>query len=99
MMRQGDVAAGRFDIEALAGSGGMGQVFRARDRHSGEVVAVKVLLGDAGGHQARFVHETRALSELSHPGVVRYVAHGVAESGEAYLAMEWLEGEDLSQRL
>jgi tetratricopeptide (TPR) repeat protein len=98
-MQRGDVLEDRFDIEALAGAGGMGQVFRARDRHSGAPVAVKVLLGDIGSQGARFVHETRALSELSHPSIVGYVAHGSAGGGEPYLAMEWLDGEDLACRL
>ncbi|MBK9266513.1 MAG: protein kinase [Polyangiaceae bacterium] len=99
-MQRGDVVAERFEIEALVASGGMGQIFRAQDRQSGEVVAVKVLRSGAREHHARFQHETRALSELAHPRIVRYVAHGVvATSGEPYLAMEWLEGEDLSRRL
>src|SRR5262245_50947580 len=98
-MRPGDVVTGRFDIEHLAGAGGMGQVFRARDRQTGAPVAVKALLGNVGSHAARFADEARTLAELSHPGIVRYVAHGIAASGEPYLAMEWLDGEDLSSRL
>ncbi len=46
----------------------------------------------------RFRQEAVAAGRLSHPGIVRYVAHGVAVSGERYLAMEWLDGEDLRQR-
>src|SRR6185503_11214370 len=98
-MQRGEVMGGRFEIEERAGSGGMGQVFRGRDLQSGERVAVKMLLGDDGGHEARFSMEIRVLSELSHPGIVRYVTHGAAASGEPYLAMEWLDGEDLSRRL
>jgi len=98
-MQPGDVLADRFEVEALVAAGGMGRIFRARDRQSGEKVAVKVLLDELGAHGARFDQETRVLAELSHPGIVRHVAHGVARSGEAYLAMEWLEGEDLSRRL
>src|SRR5262245_55570730 len=98
-MRRGDILAERVEFQQHAASGGMGQVFRARDVQSGEHVAVKMLRGDVEAHSTRFVHETRALSELSHPGIVRYVAHGVAASGEPYLAMEWLDGEDLSGRL
>ena len=48
---------------------------------------------------ARFDHERRALTRLSHPSIVRYVAHGLSASGQPYLAMEWLEGEDLASRL
>lgn len=43
-MRPGDIVAGRFEIERRAGSGGMGEVFRARDLASGAAVALKVLL-------------------------------------------------------
>jgi eukaryotic-like serine/threonine-protein kinase len=98
-MKPGDIIDGRFELERSAGSGGMGEVFRARDRESGEVVAVKVLLDPEAPEAARFSREATVLAELSHPGIVRYVAHGVTGSGELYLAMEWLEGEDLLSRL
>src|SRR5262245_11848529 len=98
-MLPGDVVDDRFEIDQLAGGGGMGQVFRAGGRHTGDPVAVKALLGESGVHAVRFVQEARALSDLSHPGIVRHVSHGVAASGQPYLVMEWLEGEDLSKRL
>jgi tetratricopeptide (TPR) repeat protein len=93
------VVGARFAIERLQGAGAMGEVYRALDRQSGEPVAIKVLLGERVNGEARFEQEARALAELSHPAVVRYVAHGVSAEGEAFLAMEWLEGEDLSIRL
>lgn len=89
----------RFELEQLAGSGAMGRVFRALDRATGEAVAVKVLLDGGEAAEARFRREGDALRELRHPGLVQYVAHGVASSGHLYLAMEWLDGEDLSHRL
>ncbi|HEX8792914.1 MAG TPA: protein kinase [Polyangiaceae bacterium] len=94
------VVAERFEVERLANTGGMGHVYRARDRLSGDAVALKVL-GAAGEGQPvdRFVREVAVLAELRHPGIVRYVAHGTTASGEPYLAMEWLEGEDLADRL
>ena len=46
----------------------------------------------------RFMREARVLATLSHPGVVRHVAHGATPEGEPYLVMEWLEGETLSDR-
>jgi tetratricopeptide (TPR) repeat protein len=98
-MRRGELIGDRFEIDEHVATGGMGQVFRARDLQSGELVAVKMMLGDLGAHMARFEHERKALSLLSHPGIVRYVAHGRAASGAPYLAMEWLEGEDLASRL
>ncbi len=92
----GDAIGDRFTIERIAGEGGMGTVFRAVDRGSGAPVAVKVIRQGADG--TRFLREAEILSGVPHAGIVRYVAHGV-DDGLAYLAMEWLEGEDLEQRL
>jgi tetratricopeptide (TPR) repeat protein len=89
----------RYEILSLLGRGGMGVVYRARDRASGEVVAVKVLLERHASAAERFLREAAVLSGLDHPGIVRYGAHGVTEAGEPYLAMEWLDGENLSGRL
>jgi serine/threonine protein kinase len=74
----------------------MGHVYRARDIQTGEPVALKIL---AHGGTERFLREGRVLAELSHPHIVRYLAHGTTETDEPYLAMEWLEGEDLARRL
>ena len=90
---------GRFEIERLAGTGGMSEVFRARDRASGDVVALKVLLEGDTPETARFELEARVLADLYHPAIVRYLAHGTTLSGELYLAMEWLDGEDLQSHL
>ncbi|WP_437729428.1 protein kinase domain-containing protein [Sorangium sp. So ce861] len=49
--------------------------------------------------QARFAREARIVAELDHPGVVRCIAHDVTAAGQRWLAMEWLDGEDLSARL
>ncbi len=98
-MRPGDLIRDRYELQLLAGVGGMGEVYRALDRLTGQTVAVKVRLDRSGGKDARFEREAQAIAELSHPGLVRYVDHGVMESGEQFLAMEWLDGEDLAQRL
>src|SRR5205814_2336371 len=52
-----------------------------------------------GGDANRFAQEAVVLAELSHPAIVRYVAHGKTPDGALFLAMEWLDGEDLSERL
>ncbi len=96
-MRTGDVVAERFVIEAHAGAGGMGTVYRARDRETNRVVALKHVGPD--GEQSRFEQEARLLAELDHPGIVRYVAHGRAAEGARYLVMEWLDGDDLRTHL
>ncbi len=98
-MRPGDVIEDRFEIVAPVAEGGMGLVFRARDRITGAPVAVKVLLEPTPGHTERFLREAKVLGELRHPAIVRYFAHGVASSGDLFLVMQWVEGEDLSWRL
>src|SRR5687767_279261 len=100
-MRPGETIAERFELEWQAGLGGMGTVFRARDRHTGMPVALKVMKrgDDDGSRGERFAREARVLADLRHPGIVRYVAHGKTLAGDPYLAMEWLEGEDLSSRI
>ena len=89
----------RFEIEQRIGAGGMGLIFRGRDRTTGEPVAIKVISDGGTQRAARFDREVELLSELSHPGIVRYLAHGETAGHARYLAMEWLEGEDLKARL
>ncbi len=99
-MRPGDVIKNRFEIGNLAGIGGMAEVFRAHDREADGPVAIKVLLDDYTGRMdPRFEREAQMLAELHHPTLVHYVDHGITESGQQYLAMEWLEGQVLSVRL
>ncbi len=97
-MMPGEQLSDRLELEQAIGSGGMGEVFRARDRISGEVVAVKVLSDERSLRTERFEREIQLLAELSHPGIVRYISHGVTSSGELFLVMEWLDGEDLQAR-
>ena len=104
LLRAGDVFANRFEIDRFAGSGGMGTVYRARDRYTKDTVALKLLsiqpkkTGDSE-ESDRFAREAQILSELRHPGIVAYVAHGQTPDGQRFLAMEWLEGHDLAYRL
>ena len=96
----GTLVARRFQVRSLAGRGGMGEVYRARDQETGEAVALKLLHTDATSLDTeRFAREARILSEIRHPRVVSYVAHGHSEDGRHFLAMQWLEGEDLAKRL
>src|SRR5689334_8285760 len=98
-MELGTLLDDRFELDRQIGSGGMGKVFRARDRQSGEVVAVKVLADERDHHLERFGREVELLAELSHPGIVRHIAHGETPAGEQFLVMEWLDGEDLGRHL
>ncbi|HEX3763600.1 MAG TPA: protein kinase, partial [Kofleriaceae bacterium] len=98
-MDPADLLEERFEVEHRVRAGGMGTVFRARDRVTGQPVAVKILSDGRDHRSARFAREVQLLSELSHSGIVRYVAHGVTPAGPPYLVMEWLDGEDLRRRL
>jgi len=97
-MKPGDVLADRFELERLAASG-RGAAWRARDRRSGEACALKILPDLRGEQRARFEEEMRVRASLDHPGMARYVAHGVTEDGTGFAAAEWLDGEDLRARL
>ena len=97
-MNLGDLVAGRFRLEDVAGMGGMGAVYRAVDNDSGLPVAIKVLRADSVEHVERFAREIRVLAQLRHPAIVRYIADGTM-AGELWLAMEWLAGESVSHRL
>lgn len=96
-MEHGQVLEGRWRVDARVDAGGMGVVFRGTDLHDGTAVAIKALLGGDERERARFQREARALAELAHPAVVRYLDHGGTES--PWLVMEWLEGETLATRL
>ena len=93
------IVAGRFELGREAGAGGMGTVYRAIDLTDGAPVAVKILHGQELRDVQRFDLEASILAELVHPAIVRYLAHGISDGGDRYLAMEWLEGTDLAGRL
>jgi eukaryotic-like serine/threonine-protein kinase len=96
-VREGDVVGDRFEIERRVAAGGMGAVYRARDRVSGAPIALKIMLDSDEVGVERFMRESGMLAGLSHASLVSYVAHGQAPI--PWLAMEWLEGEDLAARL
>ena len=99
-LASGSIFINRFQIERRAQTGGMGHIYRARDLHQGRMVALKLMRQEADAAVVeRFMQEARTLSELHHPGIVQYIAHGLSAEGVPFLAMEWLEGEDLSNRL
>jgi Tol biopolymer transport system component/predicted Ser/Thr protein kinase len=92
---------GPYRIHSLIGSGGMGEVYRARDTRLERDVAVKVLprhvASDAALKQ-RLEREARALATLSHPHVCPVFDVG-RQDGIDYLVMEYLDGETLARRL
>jgi serine/threonine protein kinase/tetratricopeptide (TPR) repeat protein len=97
MVQPGQTIADRFLLLRKVSAGGMGEVYQARDEQSGAQVALKIQLAQASSE--RFVHECELLARLIHPHIVRYIAHGALDDQTHWLAMEWLEGEDLHTRL
>ena len=93
---------GAYRITRLIGEGGMGAVYEAVQLRLNKRVAVKLMARDLAANRealARFHREAEITSHLGHPHLVTVVDFGQAESGEPYLVMEYLEGEDLDHRL
>lgn len=98
-MQAGLVLDDRFEVRRFVASGGMGSVFLAHDHQTGRAVALKLFADAKSFFSDRFARETAILAELHHPGIVSYVAQGLAPDGRPYLAMEWVEGATLRQIL
>ena len=94
--------AGRYEIGAEIGSGGMGVVLRARDPELRRILAVKVLLechrGDAG-LERRFREEAQITGQLQHPGVPPVHEIGVLPDGRPFFAMKLIKGRTLAELL
>jgi serine/threonine protein kinase len=98
----GKVVARKYAVERCIGEGGMGRVYRARQLVLDKPVVLKVLhqelLSDART-VARFQREARAASRLNHPNSINILDFGVAEDGELFIAMEYVDGHDLHHLL
>ena len=95
-------ALGNYVARTLIGEGGMGAVFVGEHRFLKERVAIKVLhrgLGADDTLQLRFFQEAKAGRGIDHPNVVRVFDFGQTDDGTLYLVMEFLEGEDLQDRV
>jgi serine/threonine-protein kinase len=92
---------GPYEIHAPLGSGGMGEVYRARDARLNRTVAVKVLPKEFARNprrRERFEREARAVSGLTHPHICALYDVG-AQNGMEFLVMEYCEGETLASRI
>jgi Protein kinase domain len=97
-LRAGAVLDGRWRIETLLGTGGMGSVYRAEHVHVGRKAAVKVLHADLCRNppeRERFRREARVASRIRSPHVVEVLDFGEDAAGRPYLVMELLDGEPL----
>ena len=96
----GQKVFGRYVLEAVAGRGGMGVVWKARDERLGRLVALKLLPEVVAGDPEAvedLLRETKRCLELTHPNIVR--VHDLMQDGPlAAIAMEYVDGESLAKR-
>jgi serine/threonine protein kinase len=98
MSLAGGTRLGPYEILSLLGSGGMGEVYRARDPRLDREVAIKVLPADrmSEDRRRRFVREARAASALNHPNIV--TIHEIDRAdGQDFIVMEYVAGRSLDQ--
>jgi len=84
----------RYEVLDLLGKGGMGSVYRARDRRLDRTLAIKFLLGADPNLTLRFLREARAQARIDHPNICRVYEVGEV-SGRAYIALQLINGEPL----
>src|SRR5271165_1950317 len=97
MLQSGTVLAGRYEILEMLGEGGMGAVYKARDRELTRTVALKVIRPDLVRDPAiveRFKQELRLSHQVTHKNVIRIYDLGEGE-GVKFITMEYIEGKDL----
>lgn len=97
----GALVADRYRIVSLLGRGGMGEVYRAEDLKLHQTVALKFIWGGLAADpakRARFLNEVRLARSITHPNICRIHDIGEAE-GEAFISMEYVDGEDLASLL
>ena len=92
---------GQYRIEKKLGAGGMGTVYLAQQTSVSRPAVIKVLRSqsDSPDGSARFAIEAKAASSLNHPNIVTIYNYGQMEDGTLFLAMEYIEGETLADRL
>jgi serine/threonine protein kinase len=98
----GTVLGEHYRVTRLIGVGGMGAIYEASHMGAGKRVAVKLMSKELAKHPealARFRREVKVTTELAHPHIVDVFDFGETPTGEPFLVMEYLDGEDLGHRL
>ncbi len=99
-LEPGSLIAGKYSVDGVLGTGGMGSVYAATNTAIGRRVAIKVLISnlvDKEDIQRRFELEAQAAAVIGHPGIVDVLDMGETEEGEPFIVMEYLEGATLRQ--
>jgi eukaryotic-like serine/threonine-protein kinase len=98
----GTVLGESYEIVRPIGIGGMGAIYEAAQVRTRKRVAIKMMSKELAAHPealARFRREVKVTTELAHPHIIEVLDFGTSTTGEPYLVMEYLDGEDLEQRL
>jgi serine/threonine-protein kinase len=98
----GTILGEHYRVTRLIGVGGMGAIYEASHMGAGKRVAVKLMSKELAAHPealARFRREVKVTTELAHPNIVDVFDFGETPTGEPFLVMEFLDGEDLGHRL
>jgi len=96
----GTVIDGRYEILECVGEGGMGEVYKARQKSIDRLVAIKMLSSTLAKDKSwvqRFYNEAKACSRLHHPNTIRMFDFGQTSDGQLFMAMEFLDGDSLRQ--
>lgn len=89
---------GRYELGGMVGKGGFGAVYECIDRDTGRPAVAKVLhreLAENGSHLNRFYHEARILSQVEHENIVKIYDFGTSDSGQCYMVLEKIFGQEL----
>ena len=98
-IKPGEVLNQRYRIEKSIGAGGYGEVYLARDLNLGVFVALKRNLDRSLIAQEQFQREAKLLAGLKHPNLPRVTEHFVVATGEQYLVMDFIAGENLASKM
>lgn len=93
------VVGDRFEVLDVIGQGGMGAVYKVRDKQTGNVVALKLLKPELCQDRTvlkRFQYEAESLAELNHDNIITVYDHGITNDGAPYLVMQYLDGGTLA---
>ncbi|MCE1254073.1 MAG: serine/threonine-protein kinase [Anaerolineae bacterium] len=98
-LTSGTILKERYKVLSTLGQGGMGAVYRAEDNHLGVKVAIKENLFLTDGYSRQFQREANILASLRHPSLPKVIDYFTLPNQGQYLIMEFIEGEDLRQRI
>ena len=98
-LERGTLLNNRYRIIEILGQGGMGSIYRAIDEHLDAEVAVKDNLFTSDEYSRQFRREASILAGLRHPNLPRVTDHFVIDGQGQYLVMDYVDGEDLRQRM